>query len=62
LSIVKTTAAEALTVLKKIVAGKGRLQGNFYFAGDTKGTAGLVITLSGRDPRGTLQREAHSGS
>ncbi len=42
--------------LKKIKASKGRLQGNFYYAGSGKGVvdgAGLVVTLASRDRKGT---------
>jgi len=40
-------------LLRKIIAGKGRVQGNFYFAGDTGGRkAGLVVTLAARDRSG----------
>lgn len=39
--------------LRKIVASKGDLQGNFYFAADAKlSDAGLAVTLSTRDPKG----------
>lgn len=39
--------------LRKLLAARGKLQGNFYFAGDTRGReAGLVVTLSARDPKG----------
>ena len=44
--------SEAGKSLKKVVASKGKLQGNLYFAGDGKTTAGVVITLTARDPKG----------
>lgn len=40
--------------LKKILAARGKLKGNFYFAGDTRGkSAGIVVTLAARDPKGS---------
>lgn len=46
-------AKESVPYLKKIIISKGQLQGNFYYAGVTKGTnAGIVITLTARDPKG----------
>ena len=47
-------AATSAAALKKIVAGKGRLEGNFYLcAASGKGSIpGLVITLLSRDPKG----------
>ena len=51
--LIDTCAEEALKPLKKILASRGKLLGNFYFAGDTKGRqAGLVVTLTARDPKG----------
>lgn len=44
--------AEAGKSLKKVIASKGTLLGNLYFAGDGKKTAGVVITLTARDPKG----------
>ncbi|MFT5681486.1 MAG: hypothetical protein ACI8RZ_002392 [Myxococcota bacterium] len=44
---------EARTALRKILASKGRLQGNFYYVGTTTGSeAALVVTLTARDPKG----------
>ena len=44
----------AASAIKKIIASKGRIKGNFYYVGDVSGTdAGLVITLSTRDAKGT---------
>ena len=41
--------------LKKIRASKGKLQGNYYYAGSNDGrTAGLVVTLSIRDKKGMM--------
>ncbi|MFT5680453.1 MAG: hypothetical protein ACI8RZ_001359 [Myxococcota bacterium] len=51
-TLLSTTHAEAGRNLKKVVASKGKLQGNLYFAGDGKKTAGVVITLTARDPKG----------
>jgi hypothetical protein len=52
--LIETTSAEALKQLKKILASRGKLQGNFYFAGDTRGgQAGLVVTLLARDRKGS---------
>lgn len=46
-------SGESAAALRKIVASKGKIQGNFYFAGDAAATdAGVVITLSSRDPKG----------
>jgi hypothetical protein len=50
--LLTTTHAEAGRSLKKVVASKGKLQGNLYFAGDGKKSAGVVITLTARDPKG----------
>ena len=48
-----TSHKEARAALRKILAGKGRLQGNFYCACNTKGTEiALVVTLTARDPKG----------
>lgn len=44
--------SEAGKNLKKVIASKGKLQGNLYFAGDGKSMAGAVITLTARDPKG----------
>ncbi len=53
-------ADEALPALKKIMAARGRLQGSFYFACDASSApAGLVVTLSARDPKG--QKAASQG-
>ena len=47
------SSAGSLKSLKKVLASRGRLQGNFYYAGDTKGhSAGIVVTLTARDPKG----------
>ncbi|MEL6343746.1 MAG: hypothetical protein AAFV53_11485 [Myxococcota bacterium] len=47
-------AKDAAGVLKKIKAAKGKLKGNFYYAGDTRGaSAGIVVTLLARDPKGS---------
>lgn len=52
--LIKQSATEALKSLKKVIASRGRLQGNFYYAGHPKGeTAGIAITLSARDPKGS---------
>jgi hypothetical protein len=51
--MIKAASAEAEKHIKKIVASRGRLQGNFYYVGDTKGSeAAIVITLTTRDPKG----------
>ena len=45
---------DAVAALKKIAAAKGRLQGNFYFAcNGAASTAGLVVTLTARDSKGS---------
>ncbi|MEL6342712.1 MAG: hypothetical protein AAFV53_06240 [Myxococcota bacterium] len=50
---IEEAAAQARQLLKKLRAGKGKLQGNFYFAGNAPGTvAGLVVTLLSRDKKG----------
>jgi hypothetical protein len=50
---------EARAALRKILASKGRLQGNFYYAGNTKGTEGaLIVTLTARDPKGSKAANA----
>ncbi len=51
-TLLSTTHSEAGRNLKKVVASKGKLQGNLYFAGDGKMSAGVVITLTARDPKG----------
>jgi hypothetical protein len=52
--VITDAAKEAAGTLKKIRAAKGKLKGNFYFAGDTRGKeAGLVVTLQARDPKGS---------
>lgn len=39
--------------LRKVLAGKGKVQGNFYFAGDTQGKdAALAVTLTSKDKKG----------
>lgn len=44
----------AASALKKIIASKGKVKGNFYYVGDVSGTdVGVVITLSTRDAKGT---------
>lgn len=44
---------EAATILKKIRASGGKLQGNFYFVGKADGLAGgLVLTLAAKDKKG----------
>ena len=50
-SLIEQHGTEGLPVLKKIAAARGKLQGNFYFAGDSKmENAGVVLTLTARDP------------
>jgi hypothetical protein len=50
----QATAADSLKSLKKIIASRGKLQGNFYYVGHPKGDeAAIVITLTARDPKGT---------
>lgn len=64
------TNLKSLKSLRKILAGRGDIQGNFYFAGDTRGKeAGIVITISTRDTngakalsRGRPLRQAITGS
>ena len=52
--LIKELSAETFKSLKKVLSSRGRLQGNFYFTGDTKGkTAGLIVTLTARDPKGS---------
>jgi len=51
-TLLSATHAEAGRSLKKVVASKGKLQGNLYFAGDGKASAGVAITLTARDPKG----------
>ena len=52
--LIKELCTETLKSLKKVISSRGRLQGNFYFTGDTKGKmAGLVVTLTARDPKGS---------
>ncbi|MDG1483323.1 MAG: hypothetical protein P8R54_27280 [Myxococcota bacterium] len=44
----------AASALKKIIASKGKVKGNFYYVGSASGEdAGVVITLSTRDAKGT---------
>ena len=44
---------ESASVLKKIRASNGKLQGNFYFVGKADGSeAGIVITLASKDKKG----------
>ena len=51
--LVLEATQEAAAPLKKIITAKGNLHGFFYFASDNSGTsAGLIITLSARDPKG----------
>ena len=51
---IRNYGKEAIKHLKKIIASKGSIQGNFYFAGDSRGTCcGIVITISTRDPKGS---------
>ncbi len=51
---IEESGLEAAKALKKIIASKGGLQGNFYYAGDATGkTAGLIITLTSKDPKGS---------
>lgn len=46
-------AAEAGKAIKKIRSSGGKIQGNFYFAGDNGGRqAGIVVTLLARDRKG----------
>ena len=48
-------AKESLTFLKKIIASKGKLTGNYYYLGIANGKeAALVITLSAKDKTGML--------
>lgn len=43
----------AASALKKIIASKGKVKGNFYYVGDSAAEdAGVVITLSTRDAKG----------
>lgn len=52
--LIQEHGEEALKNLKKVLASRGKLQANFYFAGDTKGReAGLVVTLTARDTKGS---------
>ena len=49
--------AEALKSLKQIIAGRGRLGGHFFFAGDGKmEDAALYVTLTAKDPKGSRAR------
>lgn len=51
---ISQASLQALKSIKKILASRGRLQGNFYYAGHPKGTEGvLVVTLTARDTKGT---------
>lgn len=51
--VIEDAAKEAAGAIKKIRAGKGNVKGNFYYAGDSRGkSAGLVVTLQARDPKG----------
>lgn len=51
---IRSHGTDAIKHLKKIIASKGAIQGNFYFAGDSKGSCcGIVITISTRDPKGS---------
>lgn len=44
---------EANKLLRKVLAGNGKIQANFYFAGNAAGSdAGLIVTLSARDKNG----------
>lgn len=43
---------EASKFLKKVIASKGKLIGNLYFAGDGGKNAGIVLTLAAKDPKG----------
>ena len=46
MSTIEDAAREAAGTLKKIRAAKGKLKGNFYYAGDTRGKeAALAVTL-----------------
>ena len=50
---IEQAAAQAKGFIKKIRAAKGKLQGNFYYAGNGTGTeAGLVVTLLSKDRKG----------
>jgi hypothetical protein len=51
MSIQEKLAGEAAASLRRIVAAKGRLQGNFYALVGKNG-AGLVVTLAAKDPKG----------
>lgn len=50
--LIESLAQESAGAIKKIRAAKGRLSGNFYFAGDGKSSAGIIVTLAARDPSG----------
>ncbi|MEL6341516.1 MAG: hypothetical protein AAFV53_00180 [Myxococcota bacterium] len=43
--------SQSAGALRKIKAAKGKLQGNFYFAGN-KNDSALVVTLASKDPKG----------
>ncbi|MGC6507328.1 MAG: hypothetical protein ACON4U_02885 [Myxococcota bacterium] len=48
------TSTDSLAILKKIYAGKGRFQGNYYFVSDSRAEdAGIAITLTAKDKDGT---------
>lgn len=59
---IESAAGQISPALRKIRAGGGSLQGNFYYAGNSGGTeAGLVVTLVSRDKKGQKALTAGKG-
>ena len=68
MSAVENTTTGSLTPLKRIVASKGKITGNYYaIAG--KNAEGIAITLTAKDPKGAkalnagkaMKKEVQSG-
>ena len=56
---IEEAGGEAAKALKKVIASRGKIQGNFYYAGDSAGAvAGLIVTLTARDPKGAKAASA----
>ena len=45
------TRSQAIKVLKKVVASKGKIHGNFYYVGN-KAEREIAMTMVARDPKG----------
>ena len=52
MTILERAEQNSLKSVKKLIAGRGDLEGNFYCVAVPDRTAGIIITLASKDPNG----------